>query len=426
MQALLIGAAWTHNPASLLAQEVTKSQTSEKKQSITGEANPALAPIDQLMTAFLQKHDIPGAALAVTRRSRLVYARGFGFADTDSGRVVQPNSLFRIASISKPVTATAVMQLCSRMKIAMDRRVFDILPAKEWLPMKHDERLREITIRQLIQHTAGWDRDKSFDPISRPREVAKTLHKPLPVGASDVVRYTLTLSLDFNPGLRHAYSNVGYLLLGRLIEHLSGQPYESYVKQKVLAPAGISQMQLGRSWKEDLAQEEVRYYDSKHRERPAVNGPQLDAKVPIVYGGENFEAFEAHGGWIASAIDLVRFASAFDNPATSKLLNAETIATMFARPKDAAGFEENGSQKAIYYGCGWRIRPVGKEGRANIWHTGTIAGTSTLLVRRHDGLNWAVLFNTESNSSGENPASLIDPLIHDAVDAVKKWPEGRK
>ena len=241
-----------------------------------------------------------------------------------------------------------------------------------------------------------------------------------------MVRYTLSLPLDFKPGSGHAYSNVGYLLLGRLIEQVSGQPYETHVKENVLAPVGISRMQLGHAWKGDLAREEVRYYDSKQRESPAVSGPHLEAKVPLVYGGENFEAFEAHGGWIASALDLVWFASAFDDPASSKLLKAETIAAMFARPEGAAGFEANGHAKPAYYGCGWSVRPVGSAGLANTWHTGLIAGASAILVRRHDGLNWAVLFNTDRNPSGENLAGLIDPLVHGAADAVRQWPEGTR
>ena len=426
LQLLVTGATSMRYPVPLLAQQSAISWNSANSLSITGDTNPSLSPFDQLMTTFLRQHRVPGAALAVTRRSQLVYARGFGLADVEAGRMVQPNSLFRIASVSKPVTAVAVMQLVDRMKFALDDRVFDILPANRWLPPTCDVRLRSITVRQLLQHRAGWDRDTTFDPIGRPREIARLLRKPLPVGLEDVVRYMLTLPLDFNPGSRHAYSNVGYLLLGRLIEHVSCQPYEKHVKEKVLAPLGISQMQLGRSWKSNLAREEVRYYDSKQRERPAVNGPRLEAKVPIVYGGENFEAFEAHGGWIASAIDLVRFASAFDAPSSSKLLKAEIIAAMFARPEGTAGFAADGRPKAAYYGCGWSVRPVGNGGRANTWHTGSIAGTSTILVRRHDGLNWAVLFNTDSNPAGESLAGLIDPLVHGAADAVRRWPEPRK
>lgn len=408
---------------SLPADEDSSSKRDTLKGRATGRAYAALAPFDEMMTDFLHAHGVPGAALAVTRKSKLLYARGFGLSDIERQRPVEPHSLFRIASVSKPITAVAVLQLVEQGKIRLDDPIFDVLPAKEWLPQRFDVRLRKITIRQLLQHTAGWDREKTFDPIARPREIAEILKKPLPVGPADVIRYTLTLPLDFDPGTRYAYYNVDYLLLGRLIEWTSGQLYEAYVKQHVLAPLGISRMQLGRAAKDDLACDEVCYYDPKRRQELAVNGRHLNAPAPIVYGGENIEAFEAHGGWIASVIDLVRFASAFDNPATSKLLKPETIRSMWARPDDEARDAAGEKPATTYYGCGWSVRPVDNHGQMNVFHSGLITGTSALLVRRHDGLNWAVLFNTHHNSDGTALSSLIDPLIHRAADAVHDWPD---
>lgn len=256
-----------------------------------------------------------------------------------------------------------------------------------------------------------------------PRKVAKFVNHAIPVSPDDVVRYTLSLPLDFDPGTRFSYSNVGYLMLGRLIEKFSKQKYESFIHERILQPIGVTQMQLGRAAKEDLAKGEVHYYDSKHRTSPAVNGPQLGQNVPLVYGGENFEGFEAHGGWIASAADLVKFASAFDHPNESKLLNAQSMATMWARPDGAAGHKADGQPKDAYYGCGWNVRPVGKQGKHNCWHDGLIAGTSAILVRRFDGLNWAVLFNTDRNQDDKVLSGIIDPLVHKAADAVKHWPE---
>lgn len=409
--------------APVFAEDSKAASKSDDKPHITGRAHKELLPFDEMMTNFVETHQVPGAALAVTRHSRLVYARGFGWAEVEAKRPVQPESLFRIASISKPITAVAVLQLVQAAKFGLNDRVFDVLPAQEWLPPKHDERLRKITIGQLLQHTGGWDRDVSFDPIGRVNRIAKFVNHPLPVGPADVVRFTLSLSLDFDPGARYAYSNVGYLILGRLIEHASGEKYEDYVKQHILKPIDAVRMQLGRSWKDDLAKDEVHYYDARRREGPAVNGPILGAKVPLVYGGQNLEGYEAHGGWIASAIDLVRFASAFDHPQSSKLLDPHSIMAMWARPEGAAGYQSNGKPKEVYYGCGWSVRPTGDQGGANTWHTGLIAGTSTILVRRVDGLNWAVLFNTDADAKSKILADLIDPLVHTAAGAVTLWPE---
>ncbi len=398
------------------------TQSTPGKIAISGDANAAYAPFDDMMTGFLERHGAPGAALAVTRQGRLVYARGFGLADIETGRTVQPDSSFRIASVSKPLTAIAVLQITAKKSVSLDTPAFEVLPPGRWLTGRADPRLKRVTIRHLLQHRAGWDRDRSFDPIVRPVEAVRSAKKRLPAKPEDILRYALTLPLDFDPGARFAYSNVGYLLLGRVIEHLASTNYESYVRENVLQPAGISRMKLGRSWSGNLDQGEVRYYDSLNRKAPAVNGPKLGVSVPLVYGGENFEGFEAHGGWIASVIDLVRFASAVDGT-RKPLLEGDPLRAMTARPEGEAGYDSNGKPRAAFYGCGWNVRPVGEQGRANTWHNGLIAGTSALLVRRYDGLNWAVTFNTDRSRDGQVLTNLIDPLVHRAADAVRDWPD---
>jgi N-acyl-D-amino-acid deacylase len=121
---------------------------------------------------------------------------------------------------------------------------------------------------------------------------------------------------------------------------------------------------------------------------------------------------------------LVRFASAFDDPAHCRLLEAETIATMFARPPGQAGLQEDGKPKAAYYGCGWQVRPQAEPGQVIAWHHGALSGTSTLLLRRHDGLAWAVLFNSRFGKDGKLLSAQIDPLLHVAAREVQEWPEG--
>ena len=404
-----------------LAVGRTFAADDDKPIPVTGPQDSDLAPLDDMMTSFLEKYRLPGAAIAVTKNSRLVYARGFGMADVEAGKPVAPKALFRLASISKPLTAVAVMQLVEQSRFGLDDKIFEVLPAADWLPEKYDPRLRSITIRHLLQHTGGWDRDKSFDPIGRVRDISRFTNKPLPVGPAEIIRYTLTLPLDFDPGTRYAYYNIDYLLLGRLIEQFSGQAYEDYVKQHVLKPVGISRMQLGRAWVGDLQPDEVHYYDSGKRTQTAINGSKLGEKVPQVYGPENLEGYEAHGGWIGSAVDLVRFASALDQPESSKLLKSDTIDEMWARPAGLPGHTESGEPKETFYACGWNVRPTENQGRTT-WHSGLISGTSTILVRRHDGFNWAVLFNTDATEKKERPSTLIDPLVHQAVNAVKTWP----
>ena len=411
--------------AGLAARGPGFAQVSAGTPPVTGAANPDLEPFDRLMTSFIAENKVPGAALAVTHASKLVYARGFGCADVEKNEPVQPAALFRIASVSKPITSVAVMQLVERQKLRLDDKVMDLLKLTPFLASgaKPDARWKQITVRHCLQHTGGWDRGKSFDPIGRPSQIAKALGIRPPVTPADIVRYMMGRPLDFSPGERYAYSNLGYLVLGRLIEAATGEDYQTYVKKKVLGPLGVTTARLGRALFENRAKGEVRYYDAKRRTGPALYPPRLGQQVPVQYGAENFEAFEAHGGWIASALDLVRFAAAFDDPPACRILGAKAIADMWARPEGAAGREPDGKLKPAFYGCGWNVRPVGTTGKSNNWHGGFIAGTESLLVRRWDGLNWAVLFNTHHNPEGKSLAGLIDRRLHQAADKVKAWPD---
>ena len=160
---------------------------------------------------------------------------------------MKADSLFRIASISKSFTAVAVLKLVEEGKLSLDAKAFPLLgiqPAVQSF-VDPEPRLRQITVRQLLQHTGGWDRDQSFDPMFRSERIARANLTPPPASSVAVIRYMLSRQLDFDPGARHAYSNFGYCVLGRLIEKVTGQKYEAYVREKILAPIGIAVRIIG-------------------------------------------------------------------------------------------------------------------------------------------------------------------------------------
>lgn len=382
---------------------------------------PSLASFDQAMETFIAARQMPGGALAVVKDGRLVHARGYGWADKEKQQRVEPTSLYRIASISKPITAVAVLKLVEQGKLKLDDRAFDFLPLKPLPGAKPDPRLRTITIRQCLQHTGGWDRDKSYDPMFRPKLIADTAKEAAPASASAVIRYMLGQPLDFDPGTRYAYSNFGYCMLGRVIEKLTGKSYEQFVKDAVLAPAGIKTMRLGRSLEAGRAPGEVRYYMPESETAESVF-PGLPPKVPWPYGAFNLEAMDAHGGWLASAVDLARFAAALHNPEKCPLLKPATWRELHAPPPATVARAQEGPSKGTYYCCGFMSRPMdAAAGRVNYWHSGSLPGTYTMLVRRWDGLSWAALLNQRSKDrklDGE-----IDPALHRAADAVKEWPK---
>jgi len=385
----------------------------------TGKTHKALRPFDQMMRDFVRENEIPGVALAVAKDGRLIYARGFGWADRENQEPVQPHSLFRIASISKPITAVAILRLVEEGKLKLDDKAFALLSHKPHLnkDAKMDARLKQITIRHLLQHRGGWDRAQSMDAMFQPVRFARALGK---ASADDVIRFMRGWPLDFAPGARYAYSNFGYNVLGRIIEEKTGKSYEEYVRSNVLKPLGITTMRIGKTLPAGKAKDEVRYYTRGNRTGVSVMVPNFGRRVPRPYGTWHLEAMDSHGAWIASVIDLARFGSAVENFRKSKILSPGSINAMTQRPKGKAGFDAKGKPKTVYYGLGWSVRPVGDK--SNRWHTGSLDGTAALLVLRHDGLCWAILFNTRATPKGSHAGRQVDPLLHKAATAVKEWP----
>ena len=383
------------------------------------EAEPdhRFASFDQTMDEFMRARGVPGGSLAVLKDGRLVYARGYGYADRDARTPATPTTLFRLASISKPITAVTVLKLVEEGRLDLDARAFDLLKLQPLPGQTAAARMRSVTVGQLLHHTGGWDRDHSFDPMFRPREIARAAGTPPPAGPEAIIRYMLGKPLDFDPGTRFAYSNFGYCVLGRIIERVTGTPYEAHVKKAVLGPAGIRNMRIGSSLVS--GPNETRYYTPRNQEVPSVFGEER-RRVPQPYGGFNLEAMDAHGGWIASAVDLARFAAALHDEHRSPLLKRESFPKLYAPPAPPVSRKEDGTLEATYYGCGWSVRPVANRG-ANYWHNGSLPGTNTWLVRRWDGLAWVALFNLRSEDR-QLPDTAIDGALHRAAAQVKDWP----
>ncbi|HXG47786.1 MAG TPA: serine hydrolase domain-containing protein [Methylomirabilota bacterium] len=312
--------------------------------------------LDRAMQDYMARLETPGGALAVVKDRRLVHARGYGWASGEERLPVEPESLFRIASLSKPITAVAVLRLVEQGELSLETRPFELLKLHRLVPPgRHlDERWKAITVRQLLQHTAGWDREKSFDPMFRAIEIARALQVPAPATAHDVIRYMLGQPLDFDPGTRYAYSNFGYCLLGRVIEAATGLTYPRYVSQYVLQPIGITRMQLGASRQSGRVPGEVRYYMPRPSLAPSVFSDE-QRQVQPPYGGFHLEAMDAHGGWLASVVDLARFVAALDDFRHSPVLKEASLQIMIAPPDPPVARLANGRLAATYYGCGWSV-----------------------------------------------------------------------
>jgi N-acyl-D-amino-acid deacylase len=382
----------------------------------SGEAVPELAGFDRVMTALMAAWDLPGSQLAVAQEGRLVLNRGYGLADRDQDLPVQPEALFRIASVSKAITAVAILALVDDGLLALDDKALSLLDLDPPAKAQVDPRLAEITIEHLLVHAGGWDMAVGWDPQSPPwsGQAAVALGAPQPSTAETIVRFMLGIPLDFAPGSRSVYSNFGFNVLGRVIERVSGQPYEEFTRHRILAPSGIEAMRLGRSFRADRAPGEVCYY------APAGQPPSPSAFpgggfVPLGEGAYAVESFDAHGGWIASAADLVRFATAVDGQRGASLLSPATVAAMLhtPRPPSTGGAEST-------FGLGWDVEP-GAEGVG--WsHAGALVGsTAAWLERTADGVTIAFVFNTQPEDvAGFFPAAVM--ALRTAAAAVRTWP----
>jgi CubicO group peptidase (beta-lactamase class C family) len=396
----------------------------ETRAEPTGSALPGLGSYDELMTALMKKWDVPGAGLAVAHKGKLLLVRGYGLANKEHAVAVEPTSLFRLASLSKTVTAVAVLQLVQVGRLKLDDKVLPILGDVGPRPDRiTDSRVHDITVRHLLQHSGGFDRNRSGDVVFLPgaAEAAHRQGGALPPDCPTVLRDTLERKLDFAPGERFAYSNVGYCILGRVVERVTGTPYETHVRQHVLAPVGATRMKIGHTLRP--ADGEVMYYDYRGaKEVKAMPGLGLKL-APQPYGAFAIETMDSYGGWIGAPVDYLRFILAIDGRRGVALLNTATLAEMNARAKPEAatadGDESNGN--GVFYGLGIRIRPV--TNGANLFHTGSIPGTSTLAVRTADGFAWVVAFNSRPQDRNGFRGD-IDRGLWVAKGKVKRWPDG--
>jgi N-acyl-D-amino-acid deacylase len=392
------------------ADEKVKATALIKAIPVTGEVPDELSVFTDLMVNLVAEHDIPGASLAIAKGDTVLFSQGFGYADRAAQRPIFPTTRFRIASLSKPITAVAILHLVQRGKFNLDDHLVDVLD----LPPLIDGRFAQVTVRHLLQHQGGWDRSVSYDPMFRSVEMAQSLGSAAPATARDVILYMTGEKLDHAPGTHYAYSNFGYNLLGRIIEHQAGMKYSEFVQREILHPLGISNMQIGAT--RSTAFHETKYYSQNRG--PSVFADNLGEQVPSPYGAWHLEAMDSHGAWIASAVDLVKFSAALED-APGRLLDADQLIEMAALD---ASRPDNLPDQSWHYGLGWVIRPQGDSYKRS--HTGSLAGTSTLMARRADGIHWVVLFNQRDTAKNQRLSATIEPLLKAAADAL--WSKGNE
>lgn len=336
--------------------------------------------IDSKVKTYMEGYKVPGLSLAVMNKGRLVFAKGYGVANKSTGDLVSPNSLFRIASVSKPITATAIMKLVENKKLKLTDKVFgatgilgDVCVTTNECIDKDDA--AKITVQQCLEHATGFTQDAIWE------------HNELDNAA--LLKWALKNYACTNaPGAKFQYMNFDYFLLARIIEKVTGQTYEQYVKQKILSPCGISLMRIGANAQSDKAPNEVTYYEGN----------------PY---GLNIKRMDGNGGWIARPIDLLMFMSGVDRePNRKDLLAKATMDTMLTASKATGA---NG------YAKGWIAD-------GNAWmHNGCMNGTLAHLKHYKNGISVAIIINTRPATDDCHWNGMY-PLAESIAEGKIKWP----
>jgi CubicO group peptidase (beta-lactamase class C family) len=317
-------------------------------------------------------------SIAISKNGRFVYDHAGGMADRQHMAQAQQSTLFRIADLSKPITAVAIFFLIESGKLHLTDKIFGpagVLGTKYGKP-PYKSYIANITVDHLLTHTAGgWPADDN-DPMmhnngwSQAKLIASTIEN---------------VPLTNEPGTHWAYSNFGYCLLGRVIEQVTGQSYESYVQANILVPCGITGMQIAHNSERQRASDEVVYIGQYSEDPYKININRMDSS----------------DGWIATSTQLVQFLNHVAGaPNIPALLKPDTIRAMTT---PAPAYPQGDAR----YARGWM---VSDNGAGSWWHGGSLPGSTSLMVHNSDGSCSAALCNTRTEPHQEMDTALYQMM----------------
>jgi CubicO group peptidase (beta-lactamase class C family) len=356
---------------------------------------------DRIVNSFLRKWSVAGAVIAVANEGKLVFARGFGYADTALMIKTQPYNQFRIASISKLVTAIAIMKLHEEGKLSVHDKVFGYegILNDPYFDDPKDKRVYDITVAQLLSHEGGWTQ-RHGDHMFMPILIADKMGVKPPADTKTIVRFALDRRLHYTPGKGRSYSNLGYSILGLIIEKVSGMTYEEYCRKSLFEPLGIYDMTIAGNLPSERAPYEVTYYEPPDvLPKPSIYG--TGELVKPTYGGNDIRTLGGAGAWVATAPDLMRLMLAVDGfGSRPDILSHESIKFMTDRDK---GYAPVGWKTTIYDGTWWR--------------TGSFPGSAGMIKRQSNGISWVVLINS-SAWNGPEIYSYINSMMYRIISSI--------
>lgn len=368
---------------------------------------PTTRRMEQYIERWMSRNAIKGASLAVMRNEQLIYCKGFGWADKEMERKANVGDIYRMASASKLITAVGIMKLIDEGRLTLDSKVFGPEGILSHFTEIKDKRAHNITVRHLLNHTSGFSR-RMGDPMFRIADVMRWEELNTTPSADELIAFQLGLRLRGAPGGSAQYSNVGYLVLSRVIEQVSGMGYEEYLQEHVLWPAGCYDMHIARNYYKDRYPGEVKYYGHDEERIESYDGSgQMRLRE---YGGNDIRGLQGAGAWVASSVEMMRLVASIDGkPNVPDILSAESVAAM----RDI--------QRKGDYALGW-ARYNASNG--SLIRTGTMSGTCAYIDYRENGISY-VFFTNTSNYRGATFTNSIGRMIRDAMTRVEEWPSDR-
>ena len=368
---------------------------------------PTMKSMEKYISRWMARNNIRGASLAVMRDEQLIYCKGYGWADKECERGAEVGDIYRIASASKLITAIGIMKLCDEGLLRLDSKVFGEEGILSHFTEIKDKRAKNITVRQLLNHTAGFSR-RMGDPMFRIADVMRWEEMATTPTADELIAFQLDMRLRCAPGGSAQYSNMGYLVLSRVIEQVSGMGYEEFLQTKVLWPAGCYDMHIARNYYEERYPKEVKYYGHDDERIESYDGSgEMRLRE---YGGNDIRGLQGAGAWVSSAVELLRLVASVDGkPGVPDILSPESVAEM-----------RNITRKGDY-ALGW-ARYNASNG--SLIRTGTMSGTCAYIDYRTSGISYVFLTNT-SSYKGASFTNSIGRMVRDAMTRVKEWPTDR-
>ena len=345
-------------------------------------SQPELHAMDSIMQSYLKRWEIHGAQLAISRHDSLLYARGFGYADKDRQIPMESSYIMRMASVSKLVTATGIMKLRDMGKIRLSDKVFGpkgILNDTFYVNSIRDKRYFDITVEQLLRHKAGFT-NYAGDAIFSTRYIMQQNHLTTPPDHRTLLRIVLRRHLGYTPGTAQRYCNIGYTLLSLIIEKRTGMSYENFMQRYVLNPAGCYDFHIAGNYLKDRRKNETVYY----MHSSSVPVPEFNNSGRMVvrcYGENDITTALGAGAWVASAAELCRLVASIDGDRTvPDVISPQAVKLMTQEMPDHQ------------FSLGWNFTP-----RNRPWiRTGSLVGTSALVLRYPDGECWVFITNTST------------------------------